>query len=229
MKFDWKRAVERNLDELIGIVTRLFVMAGIRTGRSVVLLPRGLRLRILSILRPAEFAARRLIVMAACGLVRDVKLRPVPDGPGEPRPTPEGGPASSEAGGVPRRPAFALFDPFKRFAPPFLEDGETEFWWDGDDDENLPPELDPGELVDARAVCRRIEALEAALQDIGGQALRLARWKARRDGGAAGIRPRRWRPMRPGLPPGWRKRPRTHAEEVLKECHGLALHAWDTS
>ncbi|MCK5747582.1 MAG: hypothetical protein KAH44_15295 [Oricola sp.] len=36
MPFDWKRAMKRG--GLIGIVTRLFVLAGIRTGRSVILL-----------------------------------------------------------------------------------------------------------------------------------------------------------------------------------------------
>jgi hypothetical protein len=42
-----------------------------------------------------------------------------------------------------------------------------------------PPE--PGDPLDATRLCRRLHALKRALDDIDGQAKRLARWKARRD------------------------------------------------
>jgi hypothetical protein len=52
-------------------------------------------------------------------------------------------------------------------------------------------------------------ALKAALDDIPGQAKRLARWKARRDlrRQQPDPKPGRNSPMRPGWPPGYRKRP----------------------
>ena len=68
MEFDWRGAIDRNCETLCDIAFRLIVMAGIEAGRTAETLPRGLYLRILAILRPAEFATRRLIAMAACKL-----------------------------------------------------------------------------------------------------------------------------------------------------------------
>ncbi|QKV17352.1 hypothetical protein [Oricola thermophila] len=270
MEFDWKRAVERNLDDLLRIVARLFFLAGIRTGRSLVFLPRSLRSRILSVLRPAEFAARRLIVVAACKLEREVKLSPErgerPEGSreGQSNIAPEAGadrepdaePSDAELLDLYRdRPSFALFDPWKRYTP-FLFDvtgldgpfGHVFMEYDEDGDTWPAPERDPDELVDARAISRRIRALALALDDLDRQAARLARWKARFERAIEKIRaadageidglapdavrrpaPWRFRPLRPGLPPGWRRRPRDEIGEVLKECHTLALDAWNTS
>jgi hypothetical protein len=295
---DWAGAIGKNRDDLIGIVTRLYVMAGIRTGVAVVSLPRYLRIRILALLRPAEFAARRLIAVAACKLVT-VTVRP--SGEREARALNsvilelETGARQRRAGGEelkggtddrthsvrpetsadmknkasssivitrhdvhgmgPRLkaeddvrgaamrpaantapanplPAFPLFDPFKPFGHPWLEDGE-----DGQAGSWHGPEthLDPDAMIDARALYRRIRTLERALQDLEGQAARLARWRARRSAessscsGLTRVRPRRFSPMRPGRPPGWRKRPKTPLEEVLKECDFLARDAWNTS
>ncbi len=73
MDFFWERAIEKNFEALESIVLQLFALAGVNSLRPVVdTLPRYLRIRILSILRPAEFAARRLIVMAACKLPLDI-------------------------------------------------------------------------------------------------------------------------------------------------------------
>ncbi|QKV19697.1 hypothetical protein [Oricola thermophila] len=309
MEFDWERAVERNLDGLLWIVARLFVLAGIRTGRSLVFLPRALRALILSILRPAEFAARRLVAMAACKLVTVVTRRAEPRGrqspaipglePGtgddprdhslnaapapepknsaltvvlrdecpdghsgtalasEPEVQPDAGPSDAELFDLWRdRPSFALFDPWKRYAP-FLFDvtgmdgpfGHVFVEYDDEDGDDWPePDRDPDELVDARALSRRIRALALALDDLDAQAARLARWRARFGHAIERIRladagkldgmtpdavrrptPWRFRPFRPGLPPGWRRRPRDEIGEVLKECHTLALDAWNTS
>jgi hypothetical protein len=67
------------------------------------------------------------------------------------------------------------------------------------------------------------EADIAALEDLDGHALRLARWTARRH--LERTRPQRWSPIRPGRPPGWKKHPKTATDEVLKEGHTLALIA----
>lgn len=224
---DWADAIGKNRDDLIEIVTRLFVLAGIRTGAVVASLPRSLRIRILSILRPAEFAARRLIAMAACKLVtsgahqqgQSPKLKDGTKnstGAAGNRPAPE----SPE----PPLPAFPLFDPFKPFGHPWLEDGENGqpgVWHDRE------TQRAPDDPVDAQALCRRIRALERALQDLEGQAARLARWRARRH--RERCKPKRFSPLRPGRPPGWRKRPKSRVESVLKECHFLARDAWNTS
>jgi hypothetical protein len=72
--FNWKRAVERYSDELSEIVAELIVMAGLQGVAFVDTLPRRLYFRILSILRPAEYAARRIILMAACKLEWNIKV-----------------------------------------------------------------------------------------------------------------------------------------------------------
>lgn len=228
---DWALAIERNRDALIEIVTRLFLLAGIRTGVAVGDLPRALRLRILAILRPAEYAARRLIAMAACQMTVTVRpsRRKEPDGTVTiflglgflPSPF-----AAKPAGSVSERPpAFALFDPFKHYGSPWLKLGEQA---KQDRRPSLVFALPPNEPVDARGLCRRIRALEGALQDLERHAARLARWRARSERGFG--RPVRASPMRPGYPPGWKRHPRTDAEMVLKECNVLALDAWaDTS
>ena len=281
MEFDWRVAIDLNCEKLCDIAFRLLVMAGIQAGRSNPFLPRHLYLRILSILRPAEFAARRLIAMAACKL--DLKVGPVrPRGPAQPSSplrgsvgrvetsgsTPTDLPREAELSGSANRvrgkaapnlpeqqnpphqlrlvrsahkpsyplpvgartessiPAFPLFDPFKPFPEPWLTEAEIAAL----DDPAIRFFIQaspPNEPVDARALGRRIRALADALMDLDGQALRLARWRARR---AAGFgRPIRLTPFRPGLPPGWKKRPKTEVEEVLKECNFLGRDAWDTS
>ena len=65
MEFNWRGAIDRNCEILCDIAFRLLVMAGIQAGRSNPTLPRHLYLRILAILRPAEFAARRLAKLKA--------------------------------------------------------------------------------------------------------------------------------------------------------------------
>jgi hypothetical protein len=263
---DWAGAIRINREALLTIVTSLFVLAGIRTGRAVAALPRSLRISILAMLRPAEFAVRRLIVMAARGV--EVRLRPVMERERraassvilgldprahsvEAEPTANdrrsgcvlhlrgfrgvsgmGSRVKPENDGLCRAsrltaeplPAFALFDPFKRFGHPWLEDGEDDqagAWL------YRETELGPDDPVGASGICRRIRVLERALQDLEGQAMRLARWRARRD--RETCKPKRFSPLRPGRPPGWRKRPKTAVEEVLKECHFLARDAWNTS
>ena len=270
MEFNWRGAVDRNCEILCTIAGRLIVMAGIQAGRTADTLPRYLYLRILALLRPAEFAARRLIAMAACKLVAitvqtATKRRRPPQNsviPGFIPGTHSGDAAtaskteneepSSVIAGVLRldgadtrvnhedgvrdktrrkaadtaQPAFTLFDPFKPFAEPWLTEAEIAAL-DNPADGVFVPASRPNEPVDARALGRRIRALANALDDLDGQALRLARWRARRAAGSG--RPIRFSPFRPGFPPGWRKRPKTEIEEVLKECNYLGREAWNTS
>ena len=240
MEFDWRRAIDLNCEILCDIAFRLIVMAGIEAGRTAETLPCHLYLRILAILRPAEFAARRLIAMAACKLPLDIgplrRGRPAnPSSPlgGEDTKACKRSELAEVGEGVsdgatmnPLIPAFALFDPFKPFPEPWLTPEQIAAL------ENpavtlFVPASPSNEPVDAKPLCRRIRALQAALLDLDGQALRLARWRARR---AAGFgRPVRLTPFRPGYPPGWKKHPKTDVEEVLRECNCLGLEAWDTT
>ena len=150
-------------------------MAGIQAGRTVATLPRHLYWRILGVLRPAEYAARRLIVMATCKL--DLKVRPM-----RPRSAAPGRETAASAGGrreppgdmVAVLPAFALFDPFKRTGSPWQEpDGIVALY--GDDPR---PALPPDEPVDAKALCRRSARSPT----------RLAIWRDRRCGWRGGAR-----------------------------------------
>ena len=78
MKTWWDRAIETNAEALEQIVILLLRLAGIGTlVPEVETLPRALRTRILHILRPAEFAIRRLILIAALQI--RVTVPPAPD------------------------------------------------------------------------------------------------------------------------------------------------------
>ena len=83
---DWALAIERNSEALKGIVAALFAMLGLQGEAVVGRIPQPLHRAVLRVLRPAESAMRRLIIIAARGLV--VKLpaappisRPMPAGP----------------------------------------------------------------------------------------------------------------------------------------------------
>jgi hypothetical protein len=100
---DWARAIERNSEALKGILAALFAMLE-QAGGATARLPRPLHRAVLSVLRPAESAVRRLIVIAARGLtVKPAPARPVPQG--------------LTGRGRRDRLAFRLFDPRKRFLP----------------------------------------------------------------------------------------------------------------
>jgi len=74
----WDRAIETKVLALEQIVILLLRLAGIGTlVPEVETLPRALRTRILHILRPAEFAMRRLILIAALQI--RVTVPPAPD------------------------------------------------------------------------------------------------------------------------------------------------------
>ena len=64
---DWNGAIEKNRDALKRILATLVAMVQIAGGSST--LPRHLYRAVLRLLRPAESAARRLIIVAARGLV----------------------------------------------------------------------------------------------------------------------------------------------------------------
>ena len=218
---DWKGVISRNCETLSRIVATLFALAG--DGAAKV--ERRAYFAALRILRPAESALRRLIIIAALGLA----LKPR-SGAAFPERLMAGEGSSSRA------PAFALLDPLKSFAcraPQTVPGHMPRISVPGLFDPVFPPVrriAAPEDLVNAENLCRRIEALRLALANVPKQAKRLARWRAKRDLALAGNMPRRVKrlsPFRPGHPPGHRKRHAHEVDYLLKECHALALDAMD--
>ncbi|MEP7173409.1 MAG: hypothetical protein ABI705_07970 [Aestuariivirga sp.] len=101
---DWNLAIKRNSLTLRGIVAALFTMLGLDGKAAVSRISHPLHRAVLLVLRPAESAVRRLIVIAARGLV--VKVAPS-------RPMPKGQIIGKGDGS--RLPSFQLYDTRKDF------------------------------------------------------------------------------------------------------------------
>jgi len=231
---DWDLAIKRKCEALVEIVAELFAMLGLVGEAAVARLPWPSYRAVLRILRPAESAVRRLIVVAARGLVvAPAVSRPIPAGTKRTR-----------KGRCKRSASFQLFDPRPRIMLPrrmtpkrpgprihmFNADNELVTIWPP------PPAASPARkplssadgLVNAERLIHRLEALEAALQDLPRQAKRLVRWRMRQE---TSPNPSFKSPLRPGHPPGHRKRKIHEVDELLSECNWLACHAMmaDTS
>lgn len=186
-------------------------------------LPQPLYRAVSRVLYPAESAVRRLIVIAARGVV--VKLSPA-------RPMPRGLALARTVGGG--RVSFQLFDMRKRFAPlhptAAMAKGGPRIHCFGVSP--LVPLFQPRPTtrevaapdgtVSALRLGRRLAAVRMALENLPRQARRLARWQIRREGMQS---PAFKSPLRPGPPPGHRKKPADEIDFVLKECHALARDA----
>ncbi|MGB9142257.1 MAG: hypothetical protein WCB71_08675 [Aestuariivirga sp.] len=221
---DWARAIERNSEALNRIIAALFAMLGLVGSAMVARIPQPLHRAVLRVLRPAESAVRRLIVVAARGVV--VELVPS-------RPMPAGKVIGKGCGNSP--PSFQLFDPRKRFKPlramrvRRLEPRIHFFDYDPRVAALFPaprpavePPPPPDGLVNGQRIARRLQALKLALDDLPRQARRLVRLQQRRK---ASPWPKSTSPLRPGRPPGYRKKPIHEVDEVLMECDDLACEA----
>lgn len=221
---DWAKAIERNRDALLRVLAALFAMAGLAPGRdasalAATRLTRRMRSRLLKVLRPAESALRRLIVIAAHEMARDGRaVSTAPMRPAPIAPIPKG-----ESSHV---PAFPLADKLKRFdvrrhpgagaLPRICVPGYT--------DPVFPktPLASPEDILDCGRLALRLETLHRALNDLPRQAKRFARWQARRDEKQI---PDWLSPIRPGRPPGNRQRPTHEVDHILRACHALANEA----
>ncbi|MEX0955097.1 MAG: hypothetical protein WDZ83_07795 [Rhizobiaceae bacterium] len=241
---DWALAIKRNREALERILAGLFSLVGLAGddpagGPQTATLPRHLHAHVLRILRAAESAIRRLIVIAA----RDVTVEVRPGGkaslPGlaSLRKGRKQEPAGEEGPAALRIPAFPLLDTLKKypvdpprraskFMPRICVVGYS-------DPAPLPvkPVLSFDDPINATGLHRRLLSSRRALESLPAQARRLARWQARnklRSG------PGRVVPLRFGRPPGGRTCPpkpggrrwkrSIHAvDDILKECHALAL------
>jgi hypothetical protein len=231
-EFDWDGAIKHHGEALRGVLEVLFALLGLDGSDASTRIPKSLHSAVLGVLRPAESAVRRLIVIAARGLV--VKLAPS-------RPMPKGRMIPKGSGSRP--PAFKLADTRKyipelsqrrvKYAkhPPrilfFGPDSRIDDLWPRPQPVAQPAPPTDGR-VSASRLHRRLQALKAALDDLPRQAKRLARWRARRE---AMPEPKFTSPLRPGPAPGRRKRHIHPVDDILADCHWLAWEAMkpDTS
>ncbi len=185
---DWDLAIKRNSEALKGIIAALFAMLGLVPDDTVSRLPQPLHRAVLRVLRPAESAVRRLIVIAARGLV--VKVAPS-------RPRPEGQQVIGK-GGSAALPSFQLFDTRKDFpdlrqrrvkyaeasaAHPLLR---RRFPGRQPCGQQLRPAASPAPPVPMAWSTRRASPAgsrpwKLALEDLPRQARRLARWRKRQE------------------------------------------------
>ena len=270
---NWQLAIEKNHEALKRILAMLVALAGMTAGADRnrdgggKTLPRHLHRFVLRLLRPAESATRRLIIIAARNVVvtlapqrqRKPKLKPEPRTilvldrvNGSIVSVPMVLPEPPRDAAKPRKPCMSLplFDPLGRFGvrrrhtrptvPPRIRSMD-----DSRDYVPLPATSAPSadDPLDVTTLHRRLDAIGRALNDLPGQATRLARWQARRDARLARDRdpdaqprathdgnatqPRRrfqrLGPMRPGRPPGWRMKANHDVYDALNELHGLAV------
>ena len=235
---NWDEIVEANRGRIIAAIAPLLAVLRFDPRRKWEM-PRHFYRALLIQLRPAESAARRLIVMAARGIVVTLKL-------GASRAFPR---ILVRNNDPERVPAFCLIDPLKRFAPEGF--GWAQEWGKGwgmvpsIPRISVPGLFDPvfaepvpfpsrDDIIDTAALVRRIEALKSALETLPRQALRLARWKARRELAlqAGRWKPGRMKPMRPGFAPGFHRTDRREIDHIITDVHYFAHEAWgkwDTS
>ena len=222
---DWAKVTERNRLALLEIILSLFTLARIVPGERpehhpdagtdpfMTTLPRYIWRKAMLILEPAEAALRRLIIVAAEAYQLSFAPRP-----GRSAPVIIVRKTSAK-----RQPVFKLFDPMKSF---------EDYWrseLDGTEPAKFPKDLpEPLRLapVNAISLWRRINALHGAATNLKATVKRYATWKARRDFALANhlpLRPRRTSLMRPGFAPGWRKGQRDEVQDLLSDCHNLAM------
>ena len=227
---DWDLAIKRNSEALRGIVETLFALLGLDGADAASRIRRSLHSAVLGVLRPAESAVRRLIVIAARNVV--VELAPA-------RSMPEGRRIAKGGGDSP--PSFQLFDPrkriklaramkFTRLVPRihfFGPDPRVAALFQAPRPVVGPPPLPDGR-VNATRLHRRLQSLKLALDDLPRQAKRLVSWSMRRK---AAPDLKFLSPLRPGHPPGYHRKPIHEVDEVLAECDFFACEAMkpDTS
>ncbi len=237
---DWNEIVEASCERIIAAIAPLLAVLGFDPRRQGEM-PRHFHRAFLLLLRPAESAARRLIVMAARGIIVTLRLgvsRAFPAGLGQKLKL-----ALEKGTEHERIPAFQLIDPLKRFSPEGF--GWAEEW--GKDWGKVPsfPRISvPGfsdpvfaepvpfpshdDIVDTSSLVGRIRALKSALEDLPRQALRLARWKARGELArkAEKWKPGRLSPFRPGFAPGYHRSDKREIDNIISDMHYFASEAW---
>ncbi len=210
---DWARAVDINRIALTRVIAEIFALIGLAAGGP---LPHRLYLAAERLLRPTESAVRRLIIIAARGLVVKLSVSRV---------WPKGMVINA---GVKRKISFALFDARKRFhfiepEKPWLVMVKTYSSnpFNPFERYNQQHAQEPADRDYTLSLSRRLAAVKQALETLPQQASRMARWQAKRK---AMDKLKFKSPLRPGRPPGYRDKSHLEIDLVLIECHALA---WD--
>ena len=249
---DWNAAIETNREALRRVLAMLVAMvtsgplggrkspetgvSGEPTPETVAgarpTVPRYLHRAVLALLRPAEAAARRLVIIVA----RDLVAPPSAPRLGR-RPVAPSGAGAAE----PRRArplCLPLFDPLPRWnrrhrpaaagMPRISFPGFTQ-------PSPIPQPPNDFDRVSATRLALRLAALGRALDDLPRQATRFARWRDARDArrrrleSGTSRRIGRVSALRPGRPPGLKPARRDvwahEVHAVLDTVHGLAFWA----
>lgn len=242
---DWNAAVENNREALRRILAALTAMAGLSGERPT--LPRHLYRAVLRLLRPAESAVRRLVIVAARDLVVAAPIMSAASQRSKHPSANRRGATAKRPGATPARKArqtVPLLDPLRkvpRIRRTISNRDMPRIWCLGMPDPiPRPPLPAPDDVIDASSLGNRLRAIGRTLDTLPQQALRFARWRAARAAArkletAPGyvlpplsarrrMADRPW-PMRGGRPPGARKRGRHDVDKVLSDLDGLALWA----
>jgi hypothetical protein len=230
-RMDYAAAIECHRQPLLRIIAGLYAMIGLAEGGSIDRFSRPVYRKVLSLLKPAEWAVRRLIVIAAQGLV----VEPPANCKSAKRPAA----ANKTKRKRQRRRAFALLDPLPReigfptrrrithptvmprirvlgdnpyLVPPFLRPAPPP------PPEPAPKQPAPDGGVSGKSLCRRLDAIKRALEDLPGQAKRYARLRAK---AIAEHAPKRDTALRRLPPPKAHRKPRHEVHDILEECDWL--------
>ncbi len=205
-----KQIIEKHRQALVAIVAGLIVML-----RQLETLPQPVRRQINRILRPAEAALRRLIVVVAAMLQQKAQEKQGANG-GEKIALPDFSTFAIHG----RLPAFSLIDSRKKFdvVKRINWRDMPRIWVLGGPDRTPLPET--RQPAGAASLLRRIRKVQYALATLPKQAKRLNRLMINRSKAEPG--PGRVDPIHPGHPPGHRRKPRELVDEILRECHWLA-------
>ena len=218
---DIPQAIDFNKAALARIIAGLFALLGLTGDAALARIPVKLHRAVARVLRPAESAVRRLIVVLA-------RITRVKAPPARARSMPTD---IVRAGQEKPRLTFQLFDPrppvFRPRPKPKTARPEPRISFFGDGEVRTiswgratTPKRDKADGQENSAnLLRRLEALKAALDDLPRQAKRLVRALARRQ---KVPRLKLQGPLRPGRAPGYRKRPVEDIDRVLHECDWLA-------
>lgn len=210
--------IDDDRNALAGIVAGLFALLGLGNGAASQRIARGVHRAVGLVLRPAESAVRRLIVLISMTLkTTAVPVRPMPSG-------------IVRSSATQTRPSFRLFDPRLRLVRKTKTPRATprvSFFGDGEVrtiDLGHKPKTD-GEsdrLIASTRILRRLEALKFALDDLTCQARRLKRALQRR---SKVPRLKLQGPLRPGYPPGHRRKSSHEIDDILRRCDWRARQA----